>query len=492
MSIQLRFQTFFRAILLLLPIELGAAVGSAADVPTLDLLSCELPGLDRPALCGTLSVAEDPADPSGRTIPLRVVVLPGRGESLLPDPVFYLSGGPGIGATASAGIFGDGFSALQERRDVVLVDLRGTGRSNPLDCRWESPSQMARAFLEGRLEDGFLARCRAALAADPAFYTTPNAVDDLDRVRAALGYERVNLMAASFGTRVALVYLRRHPQHVRTLTLRAVSPNFKLLHVASDGARPALEAVFERCAADPVCRSRYPDPGRRLNEVLASLDQRPAMARVVDRRHGPQLELEITRDLFAMGLFHLLYDARTADSIPAFLEAAAGGDFDAFAQTVGAVVGGLSRVSLGAYLSVLCAEDVPFAAPAGPDPASRRSLVGPTVSANLAAACRSWPRGGVPPGYKEAVRSAVPVLLLSGDRDPTTPPRLAAEAARYLSRSHHVVAEGLSHLPTWTDCFAHLVARFVDRGSIENLPDSCAERTPAARAPSPSGWTGDE
>lgn len=494
MSVRFRFQTFLYSILLLVPIELGAASAGTTGAPSLDLLSCELPGLDRPALCGTLAVAEDPAKPDGRTIPLRVAVLPARGASPLPDPVFYLAGGPGLGTTASAGMFGDGFSALQERRDVVLVDLRGTGRSNPLDCPWESPRQLVGAFLEGRLDGEFLARCRAALAADPALYTTPHAADDLDLVREALGYEQVNLMAASFGTRVALVYLRRHPERVRTVTLRAVSPPSKLLHVEGAGVRTALEAVFEHCAADPDCSSRYPAPERRLDEVLASLDDKPATARVVDPRHGAELELHVTRDLFATGLFHLLYDTRTADRIPALLEAAAAGDFDGFAQTVGAIMAGLSRVSAGAYLSVVCAEDVPFAAPPSLEPASGPSLLGTAVSANLAAACRDWPHGAVSPDYKEPVRSAVPVLLLSGDRDPTTPPALAAEAARYLTASRHVVVEGLSHLPTWTPCFARLVARFVDQGSAESLPASCAEERQDAGqiAAGPSEQTGGE
>ena len=459
-----------------------AVVSPASAAPSLarSLTGCELPGLDRPARCGSFEVAEDPRKPAGRRIALRFAVLPARGGAPLPEPVVYLAGGPGLGALGSAALFGDGFTALQERHEVVLVDLRGTGGSGALRCDWESPAQAAGALLAGEFEASWLHRCLERLDADPRFYTTPLAADDLDRLLEALGYPRVHLLAASFGTRVALEVLRRHPDRVATATLRAASPGFKLLHRVGDGAAAALQAAFDRCAASVECRSAVPDPPGDFAALLARLDEEPVPL-AVPGPGGTRVELALDRELFAGIVFRMLYDRAFADRLPRLVRATLDGDARELGELAVRLAGGIAGLDVGAYLSVVCSEDVPFASVEPSRGEGWHDFLGTRISSRLEAACRVWPRGTVPADFKRPVSAPTPVLLLSGALDPTTPPGLGERAAATLPASTHMVDRELSHLPTWTGCFADAVARFVALGALPELSASCSDRVVVIR-----------
>jgi len=201
-----------------------AACTSGSDTPrsAIALADCRLPGVETVARCGTHEVWEDRDAQSGRRIKLRVAVVPAKARTREPDPVMVIAGGPGQGAVSLASQVMPLFTRLNDSRDIVFLDQRGTGESNPLDC--EDESQPLQMLFEDALPERLVKKCLARLDADPRQYVTPIAMEDLDEVRAALGYDRVNLWGGSYGTRAALQYLRRHGAHVRSVVLDGVAP----------------------------------------------------------------------------------------------------------------------------------------------------------------------------------------------------------------------------------------------------------------------------
>src|SRR5688572_10608675 len=219
---------------------------------TIALRPCEVRAIQGPAQCGTLEVFENRATRKGRKISLNIVVLPAKGQQREPDPFFYFAGGPGSAASEDAPGIAEGFAKIRERRDLVFVDQRGTGQSHPLDCTLFNPQEPQSYFgYFFPLED--VRKCRSELEtkADLKLYTTTIAMDDIDEVRAALGYDKINLFGGSYGTRAAMVYLRQHPKHVRTVMLQGVSPTN--MHLPNDypvQTERALQGVLAECAAD--------------------------------------------------------------------------------------------------------------------------------------------------------------------------------------------------------------------------------------------------
>ncbi len=223
---------------LIIAIVLIASVSATRDIsaqqqaakslpsPSLMLSPCNVEGTSEKVKCGTYEVYENRNSKKGRKISLKVVVFPATGKELAPDPFVYVPGGPGSSATEDAPYVAPQFAKIREHRDLLFVDQRGTGGSHPLNCSFFNAADLQSYFgYFFPLDD--VRKCREQLEqkADLTLYTTPIAMDDLDEVRAALGYERLNLFGGSYGTRASLVYLKRHPKHVRTVTLQGVAPN---------------------------------------------------------------------------------------------------------------------------------------------------------------------------------------------------------------------------------------------------------------------------
>ncbi|HEU0016050.1 MAG TPA: alpha/beta fold hydrolase, partial [Longimicrobium sp.] len=447
----------------LLPALLVPLALSGAGNVQPELAPCALPGVEGQARCGVIHVPEDPAAPAGRRLALRVVVL----RALLPaaerDAVFYLSGGPGQAATEAAAAVGAELAAVRARRDVVLVDQRGTGPDG-LRCRL-APGQEARAWVTGAFPRERMEACRARWNADPRFYTTRYAVRDLERARAVLGYPRVNLVGVSYGTRVALAYLRAHPRRVRTATLRGAYPAAAPLplYVARDA-----QAAFDRLAAT------HPGLAADVDRALALADSAPARL-PLDAGQGRADTLVVGRDVLAGSLLLALYSRAGAEQVPAAARAAARGQPEALvALGPGRMLPLLETLSAGVYLSVVCSEDVARIRPGQGERAGAGTLLGGLLVRNLEASCAAWPRGPAPGGDTAAVRSRVPVLVISGDADPVTPPRWGASVLETLPRGAHLVLAGVGHIPSFPPCARRATAQLIDRGSAAGLDLACA------------------
>ncbi len=459
------------------------ATESAGATPTVPLSPCDLPGVSTKALCGRVAVFEDRTARRGRTIDLKVVVLPATKPPAAPDPLFILTGGPGAAATEEAAGFAFALAAIRERRDIVLVDQRGTGASHPLDCDLFGGSADPQRLLGDFLPIEAVRKCKATLEkdADLRLYTTPIAMDDLDDVRAALGYGRINLVGGSYGTRAALVYMRRHPEHVRSAVLEGVEPTTDHMPLAiPKKAQRAFDGVLSECAAEPACHRAFPKLAAEAAAVFGRAAAGPLPAETYDPATGDPVKVTLSRDIVGEAIRYMTYQVWWASLVPVVLHEAAGGNFDALAAfALFARKEIVASGSMGMYLSVTCAEDLPFIRPGEGEKAAEGTYLGDYRLRQQRAACGVWPRGSVPEDYARAVRSEAPALLVVGEWDPATPPSLAEEAARTLPNGRVLVVphgahghEGLEE----ASCLEALVGEFLEKGSAKELDVSCLSK----------------
>ncbi len=459
---------------------LAALASAETPKPALALGPCELPGVSGPARCGTFSVFEDRASREGRKIDLKVVVLPATKGPAAPDPLFVLVGGPGEAATEEAPGLAMEFAAIRERRDIVLVDQRGTGGSHPLDCDLFGKGGDLRRLLGDFLPIEAVRTCRATLekTADLRLYTTSIAMDDLDDVRSALGYERINLWGGSYGTRAALVYMRRHPAHVRAAILEGVEPTDDPVPLRFPVyAQRALDGVLAECASEAACVDAFPRLRSEVSAVFAKAAAGPVTAEVLRPDTGDPEKVTLSRDIVGEAVRYMTYQAGTAGLVPVVLHEAAGGNWDPLATfAVFARREILASGSMGMYLSVTCAEDLPRIKPGEGEKAAAGSYLGDYRLRQQRAACGVWPRGAIPEDYPKPVRSAAPTLLVVGEWDPVTPPPLAEEVARTLPNGRVLVVPHGAHGQAGLEaagCLDTLVAAFLERGSGKELDLSC-------------------
>ena len=442
---------------------------------TIALSACRLPHFAQAAQCGTLEVPENRAEPNGRKIKLFVALLPANTLSPEPDPLVILAGGPGQAASQLAP-FAAQLNAVRRTRDIVLVDQRGTGRSAALECAALMPDPRD-AFETDPLPKA--KTCAAELKAkgiDAAQYTTSAWIADLDAVREALGYPRLNLWGGSYGSRAALEYLRRHPDRVRSVILDGVVP--PAMKVTLDVWRTrdaALDTIIAACRGSARCLAAHPDPAATLAAIAKDLGTAGRTATITDPRTGKTMAVPVTFDLVIGALQPLTYVPELASLIPELLDRARGGDYAPLVATVDLVTGNLAeQMNAALHYSVTCAEDVPRIGAddraKGLDGVRARDLAGRVIGV-----CDVWPRGAMPADFAEPVRSDKPVLILSGALDPVTPPAYATEVAKTLPNSKQVVASGFGHIVSAQQCAPRLIAAFVDTLDFDKLPASCID-----------------
>ena len=442
---------------------------SAAEI---ELDQCRLEGVSVPALCGALTVFEDRDARTGRTIDLNVVVIPAKARNHEPDPIFFLAGGPGQAASQLGGLILARFAKLRDRRDIVLVDQRGTGDSNGLECELDDSDDLARSLSADLLSGQALAKCREQFNADLTKYTTPIAMDDLDDVRAALGYEKINLFGISYGTRAGLVFMRRHPDRVRAAVLDGMAPVAMRLPISMGrDAERAMDMLFRDCAADPSCAEAYGDLAARFEALIERLSQAPPTTTVKHPRSGELQSLEISAEVLGAILRNVLYDPMMASLIPLVIDRALADDFEPLlAMAVSPAAGGMA---VGMLFSVICAEDVPMITSGELEQGLNGSILGRASIRSMTDACVDWPRGDLPAGFFEPVKTDHPILVLSGELDPVTPPSWGESVLAELSDARHVIVPGTGHGVSFRGCMSDVVHDFIADPHAE-LDTSCA------------------
>jgi len=457
------------AILLLCLIVISCERVSVAPFP---LEPCHLDGLAEEVRCGSHEVFEDRVTAAGRRLDIHVAVLPALRRLVDPDPLFIMAGGPGQGAAGMAGAAARFFKKIRRSRDIVLVDLRGTGRSAPLRC----PDAGDDLTFTAEIAAAQVRECRDALEADARLYTHAESLADLDEIRQRLGYPAINLWGGSWGTRAALLYALRYPDATRSVVLDGAVPlDLGFPRTASASAAAALEHLIADCAADEDCRRAFPNPPALLRRLTDRFAAGPVTVHLKHPRSGSPVTAAFTLDMVTEIIRGALYMPRDAAAVFAATAQAADGDLAPLAaQYLRTASWSVDDMTLGATYAILCAEDLPRTAGADFANDAKGSFFRTTYADGWRARCAEWPAGkGIDIG---GALSRAPALILSGGHDPVTPPATGAAMARHFSTSWQVTVPGAAHNTSFSGCVPDLIAAFIARGSGDGLDTACVNR----------------
>ncbi|HTD29199.1 MAG TPA: alpha/beta fold hydrolase [Xanthomonadaceae bacterium] len=445
------------------------------------------------AQCAHMLVPEDYAHADGRKIQLAIAWIPAHNADMT-DPVFMLAGGPGQSALDSYPGIAPAFEETLKKRSVILVDQRGTGASNPLECEDKSGGKTSVEQEAAEASPDVLRRftehCRDTLAAkaDLRFYSTTEAIRDLDAVRAAIGAEQIDLVGISYGTRVAQHYARRYPTHTRAVVLDSVAPNELIL--GNDFARnldDALALNFKECSKIPKCVERMGDPRANLAALLAHLTERPEPVNFRDPVTGEMREETLTRGSLALVARMYAYLPALEASLPLTLAEAMKGRYEPLMAQAKLVGGNLGEtMAAGMQLSVICTED---ADGLKVDPAYADGVLGNEMIDTLRTQCAVWPHGERPSDFHQPLVSDLPILVLEGEFDPVTPPRYGEQVIKNLSHGRLLILKGQGHNVIPVGCMPKLMARFLDTADAKALDAHCLDKLPYTPPfTSYSGW----
>ena len=459
---------------------LNTGTQPASETSMIALAACQLssPGsvARLAAKCGHIEVYEDRATNTGKQITLNLAIIPAVSRNPEPDPLFFLTGGPGQAATESYPLLSTAFERIHQKRDIILVDQRGTGQSNPLTCTGIEDIDLDakdNQELANRLRI-----CLSQLDANPALYTTANAMQDLDQVRDTLGYQQINIYGVSYGTRAALTYLSMYPEHVRSVILDGVVPQDEPLGLSvGRDAQRALNLIFSRCALQPSCNQAFPEVRNEFKLELEAVETNPVEVTLTHPTSGEDTHITFTSEKMGTAIRLFSYTPETAALLPLMIhDAFTQRDYQLLAATYLIVAGELEEsITEGMGYSVLCAEDFPFISLDEAAKENAGSYLGDETAVELSNICQTWPHAQVSPEFKTPVQSDLPVLLLSGEADPVTPPENGDSVSKSLPNSVHLVAPGQGHNVIFRGCIPRIAADFIDAGSVQGLDTACVQ-----------------
>lgn len=477
-----------RLVMTLLPWSVCASWGNAQDSGTqawLDQALLILNTRPDPSAGGEIShgvyrVYEDRQAKTGRMLELDMVILHAISSNPEPDPVFVLAGGPGQAATGIySGYLG---SWMRRNRDLVFIDQRGTGGSHRLSCDLPGSDLNLQGYLDPIFDKDTFQACLTELNqfADLRFYSTELAMDDVNEIRGALGYGRINLVGGSYGTRAALVYMRRHPHTVRTATLNGVAPlSFRSPLFHAQSAQRALDLLFEECETSPVYKSHYGGLRDEFTDLMARLETQPVEVTVMHPRTAKPVTVIFDRPAFAEALRVMMYSMSGNRQVPLLLYRAARGDFRPFAENAIRSNWSIRNIiSFGMLLCVTCSEDVDRIHPDEIDRFTENTFLGKDRVLQQIEVCREWPRSELEPDFGQSVQVEVPILALSGNLDPVTPPSGGAEVEKNCPNALHLVVPG-SHGVSGP-CITSIRKDFLANGTLDGLDTSCADSMKSA------------
>ena len=450
-------------------------------VPTLPLEDCRIraaegfPGIK--ARCGTLIRPEDPSNPDSPPISLRVAVVPALSLEPEPDAFVPIAGGPGQSTVEFYSSVANAFEGVRRTRDIVLMDQRGTGESAPMTCEVDED------ILEGKYSReqtiSVTETCLDELPHDPRFFTTSIAVQDLEALRDALGYTQFNIYGISYGSRVAQHYLRQYPDATRTVVIDGVAaPQIALGPGIAIDAQNALDAIFDRCAESESCNERFPDIREEFSALRKTLAAEPATVVMPHPLTGLIEEVQFSDQEMAGALRLLSYHPSSVALMPLLIDEAVNGNFQPLAAQFMMVAESMSdAINIGMHNAVVCTEDAPWF---GDSEITVDELdatyIGPLQLDSLDAMCSVWPIGVIDDDLKSPVASDVPVLLLSGEADPITPPAYADLAAVDLENAMHLTGKSQGHGLAPRGCTPGIIGDFVDAATFEGLDTACLDR----------------
>ena len=467
-----------RSTFVLMAALLLAAPGNARSLELNDCRISAGPGTpSMKARCGTLLRPLDPAGTVPGQIELRVAIVSALNLTPEADAFVPIAGGPGQGSVQFYAAYAAAFEEVRRNRDILLVDQRGTGESSRMDCPVDEELVEGQYSTELTIE--YTKECLAALPQDPRFFTTSVAVTDLEAVRQALGYPSLSLYGVSYGTRVAQHFARRYPDSTRSIVLDGVvPPQLSLGPEIATESQKAVDRILDRCSEDGACAERFPDIQATFRRVVDQLRESPVSIEVPDPNSGRFERIAFGNTELAVAIRLLAYHPNSVALMPLLISEAGNGNFVPLAaQYQMTMIAMLDALALGMHNAVMCSEDLPFLDKESIDYESiEASYMGSMQMRALEAICSVWPAGPVDDGFKKPLSTDLPVLLLSGDADPITPPRYADMAAVGLTNARHLVGEHQGHGQIAVGCTRRLVARFVESADPDAVDAECLER----------------
>ena len=426
--------------------------------------------------CMEFSRPENPDQPQARQIDLKVMLVPALSDFPESDPLVLFAGGPGQAATTLTDVV-NVFGRIRTERDILLVDQRGTGELSPFNCNGDIDEIVQDLSLEEMLvlQEEVLTECLAETQADPIYYSTWYAMQDMDAIREYFNFNQLNLWGASYGTRAALAYLQAYPEHIRTVIIDGVAPvTLRLPLNFERDASASLQSIIDDCNSDDNCRNTFEDLPLMLEELKARFSE-PVQVAVTDPEDLSREPLTLSDDMFFSLLRLPLYSREAQRLIPFMIQQAHAGNYQPlitlstqFAE---------AQINQGMFLSVVCSEDFSLL----DDESIRQAqeadylLKSRYLSTPIVAACDLWPASKPPEDYFETPDVDRPVLILSGTQDPVTPPVWGDEVHETLPDSLHLVAEGFAHGTMFNGCIAGIMTDFIISGSLAGLETECVE-----------------
>ena len=458
------------------------AIPFAADAVALELEECRIsagpafPGIK--ARCGTMLRPENPDDPESQEIEIAVAVVPALDLTPEPDPFVPLAGGPGGSAIEFYASYRPAFEQVRRHRDILLVDQRGTGASSTMDCDVDDDITRGRFSTEQVLE--LTGICLDNLPHDPQFFTTSVAVRDLEAIRQSLGYGPLNLYGVSYGSRVAQHFARRFPESVRTVVLDGVvPPQLPLGPEIATEAQKAIDTLLARCAEDPACNERFPAVQQSFVDLRAALEVQDVVVDLSNPTTGRREYVDFGSDELAGAIRLLAYHTNSMAIVPLLIHEAANGNYGPLAAQFHMIAESMAEtLAMGMHNSVLCSEDAPRYDRSQIDlEALAATYIGIVQLDAIEAMCSLWPVGPVDDDFHEPLSTDIPVLLLSGEADPITPPRYASLAMVDLTRARHLIGKRQGHGQAPLGCTSRLIGNFVASADIDSIDAGCLERS---------------
>lgn len=465
-----------RSAVLIVAVCVAAGCGTTRGVRQAERLGpCKIADGPADADCGLVTVWENRQAAAGRRIELKIIVLRALKSNSSADPVFVLAGGPGQGAADLVDTWQQELRPVQRQHDLVLVDARGTGASHPIRCAAASvagdgPGATVRADI--------LRECLASYRgyADVTQYTTESAMEDLDDVRAFLGYSTIDLYGVSYGTRGAIEYLRLHPDRVRAVVLDSVVPpeNHLPSFIARDSQR-AFDLLVGDCDRDARCRARFPNLKAGFYALLARLSKAPETVHYRNPVTGLAEDSQVTRSRVARIVVAALYAPELTSAVPLVIDQAEHGDFSGLFAIEDSTRRTGVTVSFGLQYSVLCSEDVGKIGGRTSGDATG-TFLGDDAVRSAEALCALWPAAPIDTAYWRPVKSSIPGLLISGEIDPVAPPSWADVAAAQWPGVRRLVVPGASHNASAFPCVVDVIAQFLDSRNSAAIDTGCIDR----------------
>jgi len=466
--------TFRFSLAALTALLLGAAPAHA-ELPAQQGRSCHLPGVEEALRCVSVPVALDDAAPKGALLKLHVTIAPAFRESARPDPLFILAGGPGEAGTDVLALLNNTLRRARATRDIVFIDQRGTGLSGKLDCDSKPPRETASEAEVDAEVRACIARIRQPFAA----YSTANAARDIEQVRLALGYRKINVWGGSYGTRLGQAYARAFPANVRSMVLDGVAAPDQVIPAGGRDAQAALDALFSQCAANPACRQAFPALRAEFSGLVDRLAAGAIQLELADPRTAQPVRLRMDSARFLGTVHSILYSPLDSRRLPFLIHSAYQGRWQPFIarRNVAGDFSADGATSLPLHLAVVCAEDFPRLTPQLLAEDTRGSFLGVPLVQRLAGLCAAIK---VPPAPYQARPAMIeaPVLMLSGALDPVTPPRRAEAAAKYMTHAQLLVVANAGHGISQLGCAPRLLREFLDRPE-QPLKAQCLNEIPA-------------